>query len=349
MSETPERFALPLPPRLARVLRDGVRAPERDVAPDTEELEIALVAMPSRRPETERDEGVEYLLEGLRARGNPTTLWREMRGWPGADIAVAVGWRSVPTVLRLPDLGARALLVLEDEPAALPASSEREWAEWAHQQGLAVVCAGSFLADQLAEHYGAVTHSFLPGVDGERHHPLPTHRRDNLVLLHAAPGDPSTATPLGVLALEELYERRPDLHLGLFGDDRRLATRFEHESLGVATPEERNQAFSTTTVGVALSVGAPSPVVLDMLACGLPVVTLDTPAARDAYPDDSVEFAVHDPDAVAEAIERLLDDLALRAGRARAGLELAAQRTWDEASAQVEDALRLTVAAARGA
>jgi glycosyltransferase involved in cell wall biosynthesis len=341
--EDAPRFALDVPPRLARVLRDGVRVPEREVDPETEDLQVAFVTVPDRRADPAYDEQVQQLVHGLRARGTPATVWRDLRDWSGADVAVAVGWRSVPTVLRLPDLGARALLVLEDEVDALPASSDREWAGWAYRQGLTTLCAGDWLARRLADDFGAEAHVFVPGVDPERHHPLPTHRREDLVVAHVAPALAQAAAPMTLLALEELHARRPEVELVLFGEERRLATRFPQTELGVADAPARNHVYSEATVGVALSVGAPSPVILDMLACGLPVVSLRAAAVREAYAEGTLELALHDPGAVADAIERLLDDLALRAERARGGLELAGDRSWAAASADVEAALRLAL------
>jgi glycosyltransferase involved in cell wall biosynthesis len=335
-----QRFAVGLPPRLDRVLRDGVRELDHEADPDDEALRVAFVQLPDRRADPAAEDQVEQLVQALRARGTPATLWRDLREWEGADVAVAVGWRSVPTVLRLPGLAGRALLVLEDEVDALPSSSEREWAAWAHRQGLTTVCAGPWLAARLARDYDADTHAFVPGVDPERHHPLPTHRRDDLVVAHVAPALPAAAAPLTVLALRELHDRRPDVELVLFGEERPLATHFPHTSLGVGDAVARNHVYSEATVGVALSVGAVSPVAQDMLACGLPVVTLNTGPARTDLPQDAAELTHHDPLDVASAIERLLDDLALRAERARSGLAVAGERTWAAAAGAVDDALR---------
>jgi hypothetical protein len=65
--------------------------------------------------------------------------------------------------------------------------------------------------------------------------------------------------------------------------------------------------------------------------------------------DGPVTLAAFDPLALCDAIEALLDDLALRAERSRAGTAWVASRTWDAAAGQVETGLRqaLRLAAAR--
>ena len=64
-------------------------------------------------------------------------------------------------------------------------------------------------------------------------------------------------------------------------------------------------------------------------------------AMRDTFgADGPVELAPFDPLAICDAIERLLDDIMLRAERSRAGAELVANRTWARAAEQVEAGLR---------
>ena len=63
-------------------------------------------------------------------------------------------------------------------------------------------------------------------------------------------------------------------------------------------------------------------------------------ARRRSAPTGRSSSRAFDPLALCDAIERLLDDLELRAERSRAGAELAAGRTWARAAEQVEAGLR---------
>jgi hypothetical protein len=56
--------------------------------------------------------------------------------------------------------------------------------------------------------------------------------------------------------------------------------------------------------------------------------------------DAPIELADPDPLALCAAVEKLLDDLVLRADRSRMGTALAAERTWDRAAAQLDTGLR---------
>lgn len=364
-----------LPPLMLEALRDGAQplAPGAHEHADAASLHVALV-IPQFRRGSGGHKTIADLVRGLEARGHRVELWlideegrhhgasdaevqasfREffgaMRaplarlpagGFAGADVLVATGWQTVPSVLRLPGARARAYLVQDHEPEFYATSIEREWAAWTYRQGLHAICASPWLAGVVADRYGASASAFDLGVDHGAYHALPTHRRDDLVLFYARPTTARRAVPLGVLALEELHRRRPHVEIALFGEARRLRTAFPHRHLGVLAPDDLAHAYASAAVGMVLSMTNPSLVPTEMLACGLPVVDLAVPSMVETFgADGPIELVAPDPLALCDAVERLLDDLALRAERARSGMALGADRTWERAAAQVEDGLR---------
>jgi glycosyltransferase involved in cell wall biosynthesis len=366
------------PSALLEVLRDGSvpLAPREDGGGD-QPLHIAAVV-----PQFRRGSGghttIANLLRGLEARGHMCTvwvlddearhasddvdaLWREFfgplggkirpgfEGWAGADVGLATGWQTVPSVLRLPGLHGRAYLVQDHEPEFYPTSAEREWAAWTYRQDLQCIAASPWLAELLRGRYGARSSSFHLGVDHEHYRAHPTHRRDDLVLFYARVVTERRAVPLGLLALEELHRRRPGVEIALFGDAEELRTPFPHRHLGVLEPAQLAHAYASATVGLVLSMTNPSLVPQEMLACGLPCVDLAAEAMVATFGRDGpVTLAAFDPLAICAAIETLLDDLALRAERSRAGTAWMAGRTWPAAAAEVELGLRAALEAAAG-
>ncbi len=149
--------------------------------------------------------------------------------------------------------------------------------------------------------------------------------------------------PLGLLALEELRRRRPGPHpfLWLFGESRPLDLPPTWGNVGVLPSEKLAFHYNQATVGLVLSLTNPSLVPTEMLACGLPVVDVASDAMVATFGHDGpVVLADFDPIAIADAIERLLDDEDERARRSAAGIEFVRGRTWDAAAAQVEAGLR---------
>ncbi len=363
------------PPALLELLRQGPVALDGGAPPaEDAPLAVAIVIPPFRRG-SGGHRTIADLVRGLEDRGHRISLWlddgegrhaqdgdvagmfaeyfgpvkapvhHDVSGFSGADVVMATGWQTVHRVLRLPGARARAYLVQDHEPEFFGTSAERTWSQETYGMGLHCICASPWLAALVREQYGASASAFDLGIDHGAYKPWPVHRRDDLVLLYARAVTPRRAVPLGLLALEELHRRRPGVELMLFGDTTPVAAPFPHRHLGVLDREALAHAYNSATVGIVLSTTNPSLVPTEMLACGLPVVDLASDAMLDTFgADGPIALAAFDPLAIADATERLLDDLELRAEHMRMGLDLAATRTWAHAAEQVEAGLRAALA-----
>jgi glycosyltransferase involved in cell wall biosynthesis len=78
-----------------------------------------------------------------------------------------------------------------------------------------------------------------------------------------------------------------------------------------------------------------------MMASGLPVVELegDNVASALGAGGELVELAEPTPDAIADAVERVLDDRDRAAAMARRAHDFVSERTWERAGDQLERAL----------
>ncbi len=344
---------------------------------EADALDVAVV-IPSFRRGSGGHATIAELVRGLEARGHHISLWlvdqqgrlegrsdaeatEAFRSFFGpvaagvhvgtdalgaCDVLLATGYQTVGEVLRLPGAKARAYLVQDHEAEFFGTSAERLVAEWSYAQGLHCICASPWLADLVTDRYGASASAFDLGVDHEHYTAHPTHRRDDLVLFYARAVTPRRAVPLGLLALQELKARRPSVEIALFGEARDVAAPFEALQLGTLDRPGLAHAYASAAVGLCLSLTNPSLVPTEMLACGLPVVDVRSDAMEATFGETgAVTLAEPDPVSLADAMERLLDDLVLRAELSRLGTELVAGRTWPRAAAQVEDGLRAALRA----
>src|SRR6185503_14518041 len=138
--------------------------------------------------------------------------------WAGADVAFATGWQTAYPLTRLEDCMLKSYLVQDYEPDFYPASAERMWAEQTYRMGYPCLASSPWLRRLLSERYGAEVESFEYGVDFDAYRPLAEPRDENTILFYARRATPRRATDLGMLALEEVLDRRPDVRILMFGE-----------------------------------------------------------------------------------------------------------------------------------
>jgi hypothetical protein len=271
---------------LGELLREG---PEELIVnvPSSGRLHVALALGPYHR--TSAEAGIPGELLRALEEQEVSVEACEPEDARGADVVLAAGWSAAPAVLRLPGLRARAVLATVEEPM-LP---ELGWTA-----GVTV----------LGPRWMGGT---LPAAASAAFGPRGDHRGDDTVLIHGE-------EPFGMLVAQELASRRDDVRFVLSGIDLPVSLPFEAQGFRPGI-EHMATGFATATVGLAPAVRGWRPAALAMLACGLPTVVPDTPAARIALGDAA--DLVADPLEAADRVERLLADLELRAERSRAAGE----------------------------
>ena len=268
--------------------------------------------------------------------------------WFGADVAMATGWQTAHQVAMLSGARARAYLVHDHESEFYATSVESRWAEATYGLGMHAICASPWLAEIVRERYGGTASIFDFGVDHDAYRPRPVQRRRDTVVFYGRDVTPRRAVPLALMALQELKQRRPDLHVVSFGNKHVIDSPVDYKHLGVMAPEELSWVYSEGTVGLVLSLTNYSLIPQEMLACGMPCVDLAGVSAEGVFgANGPVALSAFDPIALAAVIERLMSDEDEWQRRSNAGLEFVAGRTWDVATGQVEAGLRQALRLAR--
>jgi glycosyltransferase involved in cell wall biosynthesis/GT2 family glycosyltransferase len=268
-------------------------------------------------------------------------VYKGFDSWQGADVAIATGWQTVHAMLGLGGTRARAYIVNDHEPEFYATSTEHVLAEDTYRHGLHCIAASPWLRDLLIDRYGASADAFQLGVDGDTYHPLPLERREDTIVYYARHSTPRRAVPIGLMALAELHRRRPDARIVLFGTDKALHAAFPYEHLGVLSPPQLARLYSEATAGLCLSLTNFSLMPKEMLACGLPCVELAGVSAESIFGEDGpLDLAPLQPQAIADALERLLSDRERSQRRSREGIEFVASHTWEHATDEVEAGLR---------
>jgi len=268
-------------------------------------------------------------------------VYNGFRDWHGADVVIATGWQTVHPVLRLENCYQRVYVVNDHEPEFYGASAESVLATDTYRYGVPCIAGSPWLRDLLIERYGADAQAFEYGVDHDVYQRRPIQRSEDMVVYYARYETPRRAVPIGLMALAELHRRRPDVGIALFGTKDPISTSFPYRHLGIISPLQLSWLYSEATAGLCLSLTNFSLMPKEMMACGLPCVELAGASAESIFGRSGpLELAPLDPVAMADALQRLLDDRQRWEHRSRAGLEYVARHTWDNATDGVEAGLR---------
>ena len=138
---------------------------------------------------------------------------------------------------------------------------------------------------------------------------------------------PRRCYTLGVMALEVVKRRCPNVEIVFYGDKKEKYNNvpFEFTNLGMTeTIYELGELYRSSTLGICFSTTNPSLVPYEMMACGCPVVDLDVNGNEVNYDgfDNSVLVAAT-PDSIAEGVIGILENSAFAAELRSRGIEFA--------------------------
>jgi glycosyltransferase involved in cell wall biosynthesis len=241
------------------------------------------------------------------------------RGWPAVeakvvnaregltslDACVATSWQTAHVLARRGTAPMRRLYFVQDfEPFFYPRGAEYALAEDTYRFGFRCISVGHMVADVLREQIGITSEVAEFGCDTDvyRLHPGP---RDGVVL-YAKPSAPRRGFLLGVLGLQELHRRRPDVTIHLVGATD-LHVPFPAVHHGVPSPQELCKLFNRTVAGVALSFTNVSLLAEELLASGSVPVVNDSPYARADVQSEHVRWAPPTPSGIADRLIEILD------------------------------------------
>jgi glycosyltransferase involved in cell wall biosynthesis len=278
------------------------------------------------------------------------TVFRDLEGFSGADVAIATEWRTAFPLRDLPGCREKAYLVQDHEPEFYATSSQSIWAEETYRMGYRCIAYTPWMADILRDRWGLDARYFECGTDTDVYRFAGMEDREpGLIAVYARVETERRAVELAVAGLATLFERRPGTRVVLFGSGYGVTAPFPCEDLGVQAPHRLAELYRRASVGVVFSLTTHSLVAHEMMASGLPVVELQGKNVSSALggSGELVELAEHTPDAIADAVERLLDDRERASAMARGARRFVEARTWEAAGDQVEEALLEFVARPR--
>jgi glycosyltransferase involved in cell wall biosynthesis len=259
-------------------------------------------------------------------------------GVRGVDALVATSWHTAHVLAtRSAALPVHRFYFVQDlEPAFYPVGSAHVLAEDTYRFGLHGITAGGWLADELAARHGMACDPFPFGADADVYRWENEGERPGVVF-YARPSAARRGYELGVLALELLARRRPEVEIHLFGDQVR-GLPFPATGHGKLSTTELNLLYNRCSAGLSLSFTNVSLIPWELLAAGAVPVVNDAHHNRRVLDNAEVVWARSTPQALADALTAVVDDPD-PAGRARAASASVAGVTWETAGRVVVAAI----------
>ena len=265
-----------------------------------------------------------------------------LEDFDSADVAIATNWWTAYPVRDLPRCREKVYLVQDDEPRFHAASSQSIWAEETYRMGYRCVAYTPWMAAILTERYGLEARYFECGTDTDIYSFAGPEARDpGLVAVYARQETERRAVELALAGLATTFERRPGVRVVLFGSNRSLKSPIPCENWGVLGPVRLAELYRRASAGLVFSLTTHSLVAHEMMASGLPVVELagDNVSSALGRSGERVVLAEAAPDAIASALEEILDNRPAAAAMAQLARAFVESRTWERAGDQVELAL----------
>ena len=271
---------------------------------------------------------------------NVRSLPDDVRAMSG-DIVIATDcWTAYPASL-VTNVKERFYFIQDDEADFHPAGELRLVAEQTYHMGFAALCAGPWLQQRMSER-GMWARAWPLCSDPEYYFPVNRPRMEGplKIAFYARHSTPRRAVNLGIAGLQMLAQRRNDVEIHLFGDNVTGEIgnlKFVHH--GILSPQQLGTLYRSCDIGLVFSATNYSLIPLEMMACRLAVVELDTGSTRAVFKDGEVAFAPPTPAGIANTIAQLADDPEARARLKSQGEIFLRNLNWEASARLVEAAI----------
>lgn len=226
---------------------------------------------------------------------------------PGTQAIIASGWETAYPSYRDSSRARRIYFVQDFEPMFYPVGTEYVLAENTYRFGFHGITAGGWLAAKLRDEFGMSTDYFDFAVDRSLYNVTNSGPRSE-IFFYARPVTARRAFELGVLALADFAEMRPDIAINLAGwDVSDWGVPFPHRNLAALDVSELNDVYNRCAAGLVLSLTNMSLLPLELMAAGVAPVVNDAANNRKVSDNPFIDWVGTSPPAIARKLVEVLD------------------------------------------
>ncbi len=272
--------------------------------------------------------------------------YRLGRSFEGADALIATGWTTAAAAANTTNRRVGLYFVQDYEPYFQRLGPSYSAAESTYRLGLGHITLGPWLSQLLRTDFGAEAKPVDFGLEPDVYCYGDGPRKQQVVF-YGRGTTPRRGTELGLAALRQVKETRPDVSVVLYGGEASGIDDDGFNRVGVLAPAELAELYRESVVGLALSYTNVSFVPFELMATGCAVVAVDVAPVKWCLEDGrNALLTESSPTALAEAMLLLLDDSSYRRELVEAARESVSGLSWEHTADQFEAYVREYVSSA---
>jgi len=230
-----------------------------------------------------------------------------LKDMPASDVTFATGWQTAYGVHQFRSTKHKGYFVQDFEPLFYSAGAEHSFAEQTYKFGFTGYTAGSWLSDILRSKYGMKSYPMSFSYDKELYFPRTMDNPEKKHLLcYVRPETTRRGWELANLTLETVHQKDPSIEFILVGgtiDTNSLP--YPAFNPGSLKLEELGPLYSQCKAALVLSFTNLSLLPLELMACGVPVVSNKGDFVQWLLNNDNASLADPTPASLAREILKI--------------------------------------------
>ena len=257
-----------------------------------------------------------------------------------AHATVATSWMTAYCVKNFHNTVSKFYFIQDFEPYFYAHGSEYSFAENTYTFGFRGITAGDWLRDVVKRDYGMEAMSFRFSYDRKIYYPRPKQSERPTVFFYARPVTPRREWELGLLALNELWKRIPELEVLFAGwDVSTYDIPFPHKNMGVVSMETLAELYTQSDLCLVISGTNLSLVPLEIMGCGRLAVCTKGENSSWMVTEENAVLVDSEPIQIADTMEYYLKHPREREVICKKGMAFAEQTSWEKEADKVYDAM----------
>ena len=262
-----------------------------------------------------------------------------------AHATIATSWQTAYFVKNFNNTISKFYFVQDYEPFFYAHGSEYEFAKNTYTFDFRGITAGDWLKDKLASDFGMRTDSFGFSYDKELYTPLKKKNSTKRVFFYARPVTPRRDFELGLLALDLLCQKMPEVEVVFAGwDVSNFDIPFTHKNLGIVSVDQLSKVYSQCDLCLIISNTNLSLLPLEVMASNSVAVCPKGANSTWLVNEENSVLVEYDPRNIADTLEYYLTTPEKLKEIRKKGLEFARSTSWEAEAAKVADALMKGIA-----